>query len=54
MPTHKYRRGGGGARYATKVTELLPHLARPLDVDWVDATRYAGLLPEGSRSVDVP
>jgi hypothetical protein len=26
-----------------ELTELLPHLARGLNVDWDEATRYAGL-----------
>jgi hypothetical protein len=48
--THKHcshdfeqARGGSGAWYAMELTELLPHLARGLNVDWDEATRYAGL-----------
>jgi hypothetical protein len=26
-----------------KLTELLPHIARGLNIDWDEATRYAGL-----------
>jgi hypothetical protein len=36
-------RGGGGAWYAMELTELLPHIARGLNVDWEEATRVAGL-----------
>lgn len=36
-------RGGSGAWYAMELTELLPHLARGLRIDWDEATRYAGL-----------
>jgi hypothetical protein len=48
--THKWcahsfeqARGGSGAWYAMELTELLPHVARGLDIDWDEATRYAGL-----------
>ena len=37
------RRGGSGARYAVELTKLLPYVARGLDIDWDEATRYAGL-----------
>lgn len=39
-------RGGSGAWYAMELTELLPHVASGLKVDWDEATRYAGLAPE--------
>ena len=39
-------RGGSGFWYAMELTELLPHVARGLNVDWDEATRYAGLAPE--------
>jgi hypothetical protein len=39
-------RGGSGSWYAMELTELLPHIARGLNVDWDEATRYAGLSPE--------
>jgi hypothetical protein len=29
-----------------ELTELLPHVARWLDIDWDEATRYAGLTSE--------
>ena len=35
-------RGGSGAWYAMELTELLPHVARALNIDWDEATRYAG------------
>ena len=35
--------GGSGAWYAMELTELLPHIARGLNIDWDEATRYAGL-----------
>ena len=51
--THKWcahgfeqARGGSGAWYAMELTELLPHVARGLDIDWDEATRYAGLTSE--------
>ena len=39
-------RGGSGAWYAMELTELLPHVARALHIDWEEATRYAGLNTE--------
>jgi hypothetical protein len=39
-------RGGSGAWYAMELTELLPYVARALQIDWDEATRYAGLAPE--------
>jgi hypothetical protein len=36
-------RGGSGAWYAMELTELLPHVASGLKVNWDEATRYAGL-----------
>lgn len=39
-------RGGGGAWYTMELTELLPHVARALQVDWDEAIRYAGLSAE--------
>ncbi|MCC7023088.1 MAG: hypothetical protein IT338_09680 [Thermomicrobiales bacterium] len=36
-------RGGSGAWYAMELTELLPLLARGLEIDWDAAMRYAGL-----------
>jgi hypothetical protein len=36
-------RGGGGAWYAMELTELLPHVAIGLKVNWDEAIRYAGL-----------
>lgn len=39
-------RGGGGAWYAMELTELLLYTARGLNIDWNEATRYAGLTPE--------
>lgn len=39
-------RGGGGSWYAMELTELLPHVARGLNINWDEATRYAGLPPE--------
>ena len=51
--THKWcahafeqARGGSGAWYAMELTELLPHVARALHIDWDEATRYAGLNAE--------
>jgi hypothetical protein len=29
-----------------KLTELLPHVASGLNIDWDEATRYAGLTTE--------
>ena len=39
-------RGGSGAWYAMELTELLPHVARELDINLDEATRYAGLTSE--------
>ena len=39
-------RGGSGAWYAMQLTELLPHVARGLNMNWDEATRYAGLTTE--------
>ena len=39
-------RGGSGAWYAMELTELLPPAARGLNIDWDEATRYAGLTSE--------
>ena len=39
-------RGGSGAWCAMELTELLPHVARALHIDWDEATRYAGLNAE--------
>jgi hypothetical protein len=39
-------RGGSGAWYAMELTELLPHVARGLNINWDEATRYAGLTSE--------
>jgi len=36
-------RGGSGAWYAMELTELLPHLARALHLNWDEALYYAGL-----------
>ena len=36
-------RGGSSAWYAMELTELLPHVARGLNINWDEATRYAGL-----------
>ena len=36
-------RGGSGAWYAMELTELLPHLARALNLNWDEALDYAGL-----------
>jgi hypothetical protein len=51
--THKWcahafeqARGGSGAWYAMELTELLPHVARGLNINWDEATRYAGLNAE--------
>src|SRR4051794_31220630 len=48
--THKWcahafeqARGGSGAWYAMELTELLPHVARGLNINWDEAIRYAGL-----------
>jgi hypothetical protein len=38
--------GGSGAWYAMELTELLPHIARGLNINWDEATRYAGLNAE--------
>lgn len=38
--------GGSGAWYALELTELLPHVASGLNIDWDEATRYAGLTTE--------
>jgi hypothetical protein len=42
-PTPTSRRAGSGAWYAMELTELLPHVASGLNIDWDEATRYAGL-----------
>lgn len=34
---------GGGTWYAMELTELLPHVARGLDINWDETIRYAGL-----------
>jgi hypothetical protein len=39
-------RGDSGAWYAMELTELLPHIARGLNINWDEATRYAGLNAE--------
>ena len=39
-------RGGSGAWYAMELTELLPHVARGLNINWDEAIRYAGLNAE--------
>ena len=44
--TFEQARGGSGAWYAMELTELLPHVARALNIDWDEATRYAGLSTE--------
>ena len=51
--THKWcahafeqARGGSGAWYAMELTELLPHVACGLNINWDEATRYAGLTTE--------
>ena len=51
--THKWcahafeqARGGSGAWYAMELTELLPHVARGLNIDWDEATRFARLNAE--------
>jgi hypothetical protein len=44
--TPSSRRGGSGAWYAMELTELLPHVARGLNINWDEATRYAGLNAE--------
>jgi hypothetical protein len=36
----------GEVHYAMGLTELLPHVARGLDIDWDEATRYVGLNAE--------
>ncbi len=48
--THKWcahafeqARGGSGAWYAMELTELLPHVASGLNINWDEAIRYAGL-----------
>jgi hypothetical protein len=38
--------GGSGAWYAMELTELLPHVARGLNINWDEAIRYAGLTSE--------
>jgi hypothetical protein len=38
--------GGSGAWYAMELTELLPHVARGLNINWDQAIRYAGLNAE--------
>jgi hypothetical protein len=42
LPLRKVRIGGS-PWYAMELTELLPHVARGLNIDWEEATRYAGL-----------
>ena len=42
-PTPSSRRGGRGAWYAMELTELPPQVARGLNINWDEATRYAGL-----------
>ena len=44
--TFEQARGGSGAWYAMELTELLPHVARGLNINWDEAIRYAGLVPE--------
>jgi hypothetical protein len=51
--THKWcahvfeqARGGSGAWYAMELTELLPYVDRGLNINWHEATRYAGLNAE--------
>jgi hypothetical protein len=51
--THKWcahafeqARGGSGAWYAMELTELPPHVARGLNINWDEAIRYAGLNAE--------
>jgi hypothetical protein len=51
--THKWcahafeqARGGSGAWYAMELTELVPHVARGLNINWDEAIRYAGLTAE--------
>lgn len=39
-------RGGSGAWYAMELTKLLPYVARGLNINWDEATRYAGLTAE--------
>ena len=53
--THKWcahgfeqARGGSGAWYAMELSELLPHVARGLNINWDEATRNAGLVWEVS------
>ena len=36
-------RGGSGAWYAMELADLLLHVARGLNIDWDEATQYAGL-----------
>ena len=43
--TPSYGRSSG-AWYAMELTELLPHVAGGLEVNWNEATRYAGLNAE--------
>jgi hypothetical protein len=43
---YEQTRGGSGAWYAMELTELLPHVASGLNIDWDEATRYAGLNAE--------
>ncbi|MBW3632907.1 MAG: hypothetical protein KY456_07755 [Chloroflexi bacterium] len=51
--THKWcahaseqARVGSGAWYAMDLTELLPDVACGLNINWAEATRYAGLNAE--------
>jgi len=39
-------RGGSGAWYVMELTQLLPHVARGLNINWDEATCYAGLNAE--------
>jgi hypothetical protein len=39
-------RGGSGTWYAMELTELLPHVARGLNINWDEAIRYARLNAE--------
>src|SRR5215204_841164 len=51
--THKWcahafeqARGGSGAWYAMELTELVPHVARGLNINWDEAIRYSRLNAE--------
>ena len=39
-------RGVSGAWYVMELTQLLPHVARGLNINWDEATCYAGLNAE--------